>query len=1420
MADLSQLTDAQLLSNVNQIAKMSDEELLSKVNNPLQDRNELSWRQGKPTSRWDDFVNFFGENAEKEKAKAANALSYSEMLNISPSVAYEYHDEISSQVQEKLSTEKIITEKKGITGAAQAGIDNSILGLMSRQQVPKPFESASQVERWINGFTTMAYDLPFFLTGMALGGGPASVSGWAGSFGLPAGIRQVLIDRYTKGEMKDFGEFVDRTGSAIKETIKGQIVGGLTGMAGMVSPIGYKALSELATMTAAGKLIEGHVPTARDFVDNAALLVAMHMGIKGKEVIQQQIPEIKARLREAFVEDGITPKEIKDRIMEEPVLDTKADIDEIIDKVIDDIKSKQPPQEQVKEEAKGGEKVQPEPSLEGVEVPSPRPTGETSIKNAIVDLEREARGKDEIETPIGERPENWKEIVKEKVDSGEMNPHDMARKIKNLVDIGEKVPTLSDEWNIALEYDKKKMQNQYDAIEEAIDKGKSENRDVSELERLRDKLEIDIETNEYATKAIGTEQSHALSSRKEIMAEDYSFAAMLQRAKEDGVKITPEVRDELKIVSKKIKKAQKAVDDLEEGKGKEALDNSIKIIKNEEALKQRKEKRTAKKEELDAEFDELVKEFSKQIGGQLSMGVDPTAVKFMVGMARNRIQKGIVTAEGIVDEIYTALKNAGLEYSKREIRDTISGYGITKEMSKEDVAVKLREAKAQMRLISALEDAQKAEIPLRTGLQRDKPSDRVRELQREVKQAMRESGIDSTKGKSPEEQWKTSLDAVKTRLKNQITDLEKQLKTFEPSPSKEKGIKYDEEALALKDVRDALKGVVEWIEGKKEMSPEQRLRQATAAVEKSIKEYERRIAEKDLEPKKKESKTPETPELKELRAKRDKLKDESDELKKKAKEVDYPNVKKSEAQLKALEKSIAELERRIKEKDFKPAESKSFPTLELPEVAKLREVQEKLRDTLKEMKDAEKPKLTPEQQAQKAFRTRTENQIKELRRRLDEGDFSPKPQKEPRLLSGEELKVKFELDKAKREYAKKRVEHQIAGRSDLQKIGATLIEAINLSRAIKTSFDLSGLLRQGGLLVAGDPTLAPEAMRKMLIALKSPEGEFAVNREILSRKNYHLYEKGKLYLAEHGMKLSDMEEVYMSRWAEKVPGVAASQRAYTTVLNVIRANKFDIMLEKLCKDSHKPTEEELKAIGRFINEFTGRGTVEGREMALVGANTIFFAPRYVLSRFQVLMGHSMWGGTARTRTLIAQEYAKTFAGLAVVVGMGLMMGATLETDPRSSDFMKLKFGNTRVDLFAGLIQSSVLISRVLTEETKTISGRVLPLSGETIPYGGANTWDIISRFIRSKFSPVVGTAVDIKTGKDIVGNKVTMFDIPEKMLVPLAMSDILTAMQDQGIPFGTALGVLSIFGMGLQTYTPGQKQVGAGTKLAQEAGLL
>src|SRR3972149_11707521 len=82
-------------------------------------------------------------------------------------------------------------------------------------------------------------------------------------------------------------------------------------------------------------------------------------------------------------------------------------------------------------------------------------------------------------------------------------------------------------------------------------------------------------------------------------------------------------------------------------------------------------------------------------------------------------------------------------------------------------------------------------------------------------------------------------------------------------------------------------------------------------------------------------------------------------------------------------------------------------------------------------------------------------------------------------------------------------------------------------------------------------------------------------------------------------------------------------------------------------------------------------------------NSVFFAPRSCSSRFQLLVGQPALRGTARTRIMVAKEYGRFLGGLAVFYVLGTAAGGGIETDPRSTDFGEIKFGNTRLDPMSG-----------------------------------------------------------------------------------------------------------------------------------------
>jgi hypothetical protein len=154
-----------------------------------------------------------------------------------------------------------------------------------------------------------------------------------------------------------------------------------------------------------------------------------------------------------------------------------------------------------------------------------------------------------------------------------------------------------------------------------------------------------------------------------------------------------------------------------------------------------------------------------------------------------------------------------------------------------------------------------------------------------------------------------------------------------------------------------------------------------------------------------------------------------------------------------------------------------------------------------------------------------------------------------------------------------------------------------------------------------------------------------------------------------------------------------------------------------------------------------------------------------------------------------------------------LAGATVEDDPRSSDFGKLKFGNTRIDMFGGLLQVTTLLSRLGTGTTVTAKGREMPIrvrEGQKKKFGQTTAPDIMARFLRQKLSPPVSAVVDIASGETVAGEKVTPLGVLKERVTPLSFGDIYDAMKEQGVAKGLAFGLLSLLGAGTSTYETGR----------------
>lgn len=478
------------------------------------------------------------------------------------------------------------------------------------------------------------------------------------------------------------------------------------------------------------------------------------------------------------------------------------------------------------------------------------------------------------------------------------------------------------------------------------------------------------------------------------------------------------------------------------------------------------------------------------------------------------------------------------------------------------------------------------------------------------------------------------------------------------------------------------------------------------------------------------------------------------------------------------------------------------------------------RDFVKEVYDdvfAPEP-LTDAQRLAK-WKERTQDKIAEYRERLYEKDFAPRKRPEQPRLDPEAIKLRYDLHKVHNALMEMRLRDELKQRTRARKLVGAAANVYRFSRAVKTTGEFSAVLRQGGPVFLSRPSIIAKNLKPMFEALMSEQAQFKKMDEIMTRDNAPLYERDGLQFTEAGVRLSTMEEYYMFRVSEKmgkhpltkypIKFVNAFQRAFTTFLNGVRADAYDVLL-----DIYGDSPVMRKQIANLINVATGRGSKTVGRYTGVGANTVFFAPRHSISRFQMLVGQPMWYGNKETRKMVATEYARALVGASVVYTLGIMAGGDVETDPRHSDFGKIKFGNTRIDPLFGLVQATRFLAQEISGTRVNKDDKVRPLR-EGFRMGGnlpkrkpmePSGLEVAGRFGLSKLAPGPAIGAEFISGEQFGGGSFKLSDAVLGSFVPITYGDILKAMEEQGVERGIAIATLAMFGMGVQTYDVNEKR--------------
>lgn len=370
------------------------------------------------------------------------------------------------------------------------------------------------------------------------------------------------------------------------------------------------------------------------------------------------------------------------------------------------------------------------------------------------------------------------------------------------------------------------------------------------------------------------------------------------------------------------------------------------------------------------------------------------------------------------------------------------------------------------------------------------------------------------------------------------------------------------------------------------------------------------------------------------------------------------------------------------------------------------------------------------------------------------------------------------------------------------------IDALNIPRATLASFDLSFPLRQGIILLPGHPKQWAKSFGQMIKAGRpGAKGKrYARHLEDIAESSRYatLRRNAKLDITEWGLAgISAREEPFLSSWAELIPGVKWAERTFTTMSNQLRINVFDDIARNwesagMSWSSHP---EEYTRLAAFLNHATGRGTIPARYAKITPElNATFFSPRFQISRPQVVYDAFVSLKNPAARKVIIGDTVKFVGtGTATLWLLSQIEGVEVELDPRSSDFGKVRYGDTRYDFWAGYSQIARLIAQAAAAQQKATG---------TDQLYNISPAEVINRYVRTKLSPPAGLTWDVLTGQTFLGEEMVFEETfigkeALKRTVPMVMQDIYDAIRFQGLDGALPItSTTAFFGVSVGTWEP------------------
>jgi hypothetical protein len=278
-------------------------------------------------------------------------------------------------------------------------------------------------------------------------------------------------------------------------------------------------------------------------------------------------------------------------------------------------------------------------------------------------------------------------------------------------------------------------------------------------------------------------------------------------------------------------------------------------------------------------------------------------------------------------------------------------------------------------------------------------------------------------------------------------------------------------------------------------------------------------------------------------------------------------------------------------------------------------------------------------------------------------------------------------------------------------------------------------------------------------------------------------------------------EDYPTSLPSRIPFVGrvfqAAEAAFVNGSLRMRTELYNVMRSQLVNSGVEITDRQVEGLGKVVNSIGAKGDL-GRNNNNSLIKLLMWAPKMLKADIDVLTGNTFSNIPKEVRKKSQINLLKIVAVTAIIASLSNYGDEDrMELDPTSSDFLKLRVGDTRIGFLRGIPQIITLLARMITGKYKSST------TGEYVDYssdwGGKSRLDALYDFLRNKAPPSTGAVYDWLDGEDFAGNKPTFTSTLFQKGVPISIQNVVELCKNPSIDrmFGT---IADFFGLSSNTY--------------------